>query len=157
MQHFFNEQTKTRIKTFVFDSAKNFHTRYKGFLIKYRQEVFLREIVKISTLGIITLIGFWFYLFFINIASTRGYFLKIAQDQLNSNRAKSDIIKLDSCSKSTSSTALYPYHHLNRSCYRNLNSKLENHLTLRRIQKRIIHWKQKRNDFFSTQLLCLNS
>jgi len=95
MQHFFNEQTKTRIKTFVFDSAKNFHTRYKGFLIKYRQEVFLREIVKISTLGIITLIGFWFYLFFINIASTRGYFLKIAQDQLNSNRAKSDIIKLE--------------------------------------------------------------
>lgn len=95
MQHFFNEQTKTRIKTFVFNSAKNFHTRYKGFLIKYRQEVFLREIVKISTLGIITLIGFWFYLFFINIASTRGYFLKIAQDQLNSNRAKSDIIKLE--------------------------------------------------------------
>ena len=95
MQNLINQQTQTKIKTFVFNSTKNFHLRFKGFLIKYRQEVFLREVVKISILATFTLIGFWFYLFFINIASTRGYFLKLAQDQLNSNRAKSDIIKLE--------------------------------------------------------------
>lgn len=94
MHPLLNDQPK-KIKTFVFNSAKNFHVRFKGFLIKYRQEVFFREVVKICSLSLITLIGFWFYLFFINIASTRGYFLKLAQDQLNSNRAKSDIIKLE--------------------------------------------------------------
>ena len=58
MQNLINQQTQTKIKTFVFNSTKNFHLRFKGFLIKYRQEVFLREIVKISILATFTLIGF---------------------------------------------------------------------------------------------------
>lgn len=95
MQHLINEQTKTKIKTFVFQSAQNFYKSYKGFLIIQRQQVFMRDCIKIWVLALGVVLCFWTYLYFINITSTRGYFLKLAQEQLNANNAKSDIIKLE--------------------------------------------------------------
>lgn len=35
------------------------------------------------------------YLYFINLASTKGYFMKVAQENLNSANAQSDIVKLE--------------------------------------------------------------
>lgn len=95
MQNFFNEQTKTQIKTFVYQSAQNFYKNYKGFLIHQRQQAFMRDCIKIGSLLIGVLITFGIHLYFLNITSTRGYFLKLAQEELNSNNAKSDIIKLE--------------------------------------------------------------
>lgn len=95
MQPFLNDQTQTKIKTFVSQSLKSFHKNYKGFLITYRQKIFMRDCIKIGIFWLLNLFFFGLYLYFINISSTKGYFLKLAQEQLNINNAKSDIIKLE--------------------------------------------------------------
>lgn len=35
------------------------------------------------------------YLYFINLSSTRGFFMKMAQEELNTANAQSDIVKLE--------------------------------------------------------------
>lgn len=95
MQHFIPEQTQKKIKTFTAQSLTAFHKTYKGWLIQYRNQESLWDTIKIGIGFSIFLLFFFTYLYFINIASTAGYFLKTAQEELKSTHAKSDIIKLE--------------------------------------------------------------
>lgn len=83
------------IKTFAYQSLSSFHKSYKSWLIKYRNKQELWDRIKIGLLwaGIFLFGGI--FLYYINLASTRGYFLKLANWELESTKAKNDIVKLE--------------------------------------------------------------
>lgn len=94
MQAFLSESTQHKIKTFANQSLKAFHKSYKGRLTTYREKQSLWDSIKIGLGGLLFFVFFFIYLYFINLSSTKGYFMKIAQEELNITTAKSDIIKL---------------------------------------------------------------
>jgi len=89
------EYIQTKIKTFAYQSFNNFHKSYKSWLTKYRERRDLRDMIKIGSL-FISASTFWLlFLYYINLASTEGYFMKLANYELNSSKEKSDIVKLE--------------------------------------------------------------
>lgn len=95
MPQFLDQTTQTKLKAFASQSFKAFHKSYKGWLTTYREKQLLRDTLKIGA-GAIAFFSLLFtYLYFINLASTKGYFMKIAQEELNAAYAKNDIIKLE--------------------------------------------------------------
>ena len=89
------EDTQHKIKTFAYQSYNNFHKSYKSWLTKYRERRDLWDVIKVG--GLLTAaLFFWFlFLYYINLASTEGYFMKLATYELNSSKEKSDIEKLE--------------------------------------------------------------
>lgn len=89
------DTAQQKLKTFAYQSLKSFHKSYKGWLTTYRNKQTLRDAIKIGILGSTALIFLLIYLYFINLASTKGYFMKVAQEELNTSNAQSDIVKLE--------------------------------------------------------------
>jgi hypothetical protein len=89
------ELTQHRIKTFAYQSFHNFNKSYKSRLIKYRERNDLRDYLKVWALAFSTVFFFLFFLYYINLASTRGYFLRVADYEQKNAKEKSDIVKLD--------------------------------------------------------------
>ena len=89
------QTTQHKIKTFAYQSIKSFHKSYKSWLTTYRNKQELWDRIKIGLLwaGIFLFGGI--FLYYINLASTRGYFLKLANRELESTKAKNDIVKLE--------------------------------------------------------------
>lgn len=94
MPNLLTQETQDKLRTFAKQSLKGFHKSYKGWLTTYREKQLLRDTLKIALGWIIFLSLLFTYLYFINLASTKGYFMKVAQEELNAAYAKSDIIKL---------------------------------------------------------------
>lgn len=89
------KDTQHKIKTFAYQSLNNFHKSYKSWLIKYRERNEFREMIKIWALCLASLICLFFFLYYINLASTEWYFMKLATYELNNTKEQSDIVKLD--------------------------------------------------------------
>ena len=86
------QTTQKRIKTFAYQSLQSFHKSYKWWLTTYRDKKDLWDIVKIGILSSVFLFFLMIYLYFINLSSTRGFFMKMAQEELNTANAQSDIV-----------------------------------------------------------------
>jgi len=89
------EDTQHKIKTFAYQSYSNFHKSYKSWLIKYRERRDLNDVIKVGGLLSLALFFWILFLYYINKASTEGYFMKLATYELNSSKEKSDIEKLE--------------------------------------------------------------
>ena len=89
------QTTQKRIKTFAYQSLQSFHKSYKWWLTTYRDKKDLWDIVKIGILSSVFFFFLMIYLYFINLSSTRGFFMKMAQEELNTANAQSDIVKLE--------------------------------------------------------------
>lgn len=83
------------IKTFAYQSLSSFHKSYKSWLTTYRNKKGLWDTVKISVLSLGVLFFGGLFLYYINLASTRGYFMKVETWKLENIKAKSDIVKLE--------------------------------------------------------------
>ncbi len=82
-------------ETFVNNTVQSFHKSYQGWLISYRKKQDMRNFIKIWILFLGLAFFALIFLIFINLASTRGYFLRLSTSQLNTSQAKSDIIRLE--------------------------------------------------------------
>ena len=89
------EHIQTKIKIFAYQTFSNFHKSYKSWLTKYRERKELWDLIKIGLL-FFSACTFWLlFLYYINLASTEWYFMKLANYELNSSKEKSDIVKLE--------------------------------------------------------------
>ncbi len=86
---------QNKIKTFAYQSLNSFHKSYQSWLTKYRNKNELWDRIKIVILSTGIFLFGGIFLYYINLASTRGYFLKLANRELESTKAKSDIVKLE--------------------------------------------------------------
>ncbi len=89
------EHIQTKIKKFAFQSFNNFHKSYKSWLTKYRERKELWDFIKIGLLFFAACTFWLLFLYYINLASTEWYFMKLANYELNSSKEKSDIVKLE--------------------------------------------------------------
>ncbi len=89
------QTTQHKIKTFAYQSLNSFHKSYKSWLTTYRNKKGLWDSVKIGVLSLGVLLFGGIFLYYINLASTRGYFMKIETRKLENIKAKSDIVKLE--------------------------------------------------------------
>ena len=89
------QTTQHKIKTFAYQSIKSFHKSYTSFLAKYRNREEMRDFIKIGTLFWLFLLFGGLFMYYINLASTRGYFMRLANQKLQATKAKSDIVKLE--------------------------------------------------------------
>lgn len=89
------EYIQTKIKIFAYQTFSNFHKSYKSRLTKYRERKELSDFIKISFLFFAACCFWLLFLYYINLASTEWYFMKLANYELNSSKEKSDIVKLE--------------------------------------------------------------
>lgn len=84
-----------KIKTFAYQSFKSFHKSYTSFLANYRNKEEMRDMVKIWSLFLLFLFFGGLFMYYINLASTRGYFMRLETQKLEASKAKNDIVKLE--------------------------------------------------------------
>jgi len=89
------EYIQTKIKKFAYQSFNNFHKSYKSWLTKYRERQELSDMIKICLLFGAACTFWLLFLYYINLASTEWYFMKLANYELNSSKEKNDIVKLE--------------------------------------------------------------
>lgn len=68
---------------------------YTWIISRYKRYDSIVELLKVSALGIFLLICAFFYLYFVNLSSTRGYFLKQANQNITAITFKYEILKTD--------------------------------------------------------------
>lgn len=95
MQELPLQTTQHKIKTFAYQSLKSFHKSYTSFLANYRNKEDMRDMIKIWSLFLLFLLFGGLFMYYINLASTRGYFMRLETQKLESNKAKNDIMKLE--------------------------------------------------------------
>ena len=78
---------------------------YTGIINKYKHYDNIVELFKVGALGFFLLLCAFFYLYFVNLSSTRGYFLKQADQNITAITFKYEILK----------TNLLAYKQLNRN------------------------------------------
>ncbi len=82
------------MKKFVF-IPKSILTGYTNYTQKKQfQGIPLIDIIKISTVTLVTVVALFYYLVFINLSSTKWYFLKQANRQLDLERFNYEILKI---------------------------------------------------------------
>jgi hypothetical protein len=81
------------MKTFAFVSNNSLKSAYTSILLKYRKQDAVWDIVKVSGLLLVFLLSGIFYLRYVSLASTRGYFLRQANQQLSAVSFKYEIFK----------------------------------------------------------------
>ena len=82
-----------RMKTFAFVSNKSFKSTYNSILLKYRKQDAILDILKVSILFLIFFVSAGFYLRYVSLASTRGYFLRQENQKLNAVSFQYEILK----------------------------------------------------------------
>jgi len=66
---------------------------YSWIVSKYKRYDSIVELFKVSALSVFLLICAFFYLYFVNLSSTRGYFLKQANQDMTAITFKYEILK----------------------------------------------------------------
>ena len=66
---------------------------YSWIVTKYRRYDTIVELFKVWSLSVFFLICLFFYLYFVNLSSTRGYFLKQANQDMTAISFKYEILK----------------------------------------------------------------
>ena len=86
---------------------------YTWIVTKYKRYDSIVELVKVSALWFFLLICWFFYLYYVNLSSTRGYFLKEANQDISAISFKYEILK----------TKLLDYKQQNRDAVQSTNFK----------------------------------
>ena len=81
------------MKTFAFVSNNSLKSAYTSILLKYRKQDAVWDIIKVSGLLLVFSLSGIFYLRYVSLASTRGYFLRQANQQLAAVSFKYEIFK----------------------------------------------------------------
>ena len=81
------------MKTFAFVSNNSLKSAYTSILLKYRKQDAVWDIVKVSGLLLVFLLSGIFYLRYVSLASTRGYFLRQENQNLSNVSFKYEILK----------------------------------------------------------------
>lgn len=103
------------MKTFAFIQKNPLSNVYGSFLHRYRKYDGVMEILKVSALFSGLVLCVFCYLYFINMASTRGYFLRQENLKLSAISFQSEIIK----------TKMLDYKQQNRDAINGSNFKRE--------------------------------
>ncbi len=83
------------MKKFAFISTNSLQQCYHFILNKQRKHKYFMDLLKIWALGLSILISGFFYLRFVSLASTEWYFLRQANNDLNSISFQHEIIKTE--------------------------------------------------------------
>lgn len=83
------------MQKFAFTSSTSIQKCYKFILNKQRAHKYFMDILKIGTLLGFILVSAFFYFRFVSLASTEGYFLRQANNELNSTTFKHEIVKTE--------------------------------------------------------------
>ena len=83
------------MKQFAFISTNSIQQCYNFLLNKQRTHKYFIDVVKISLLLWFVLLCWFFYLRFVSLASTEGYFLRKANNELSSIHFKHEIVKTE--------------------------------------------------------------
>ncbi|MFZ2151406.1 MAG: hypothetical protein WAZ12_01045 [Candidatus Absconditicoccaceae bacterium] len=81
------------MKLLAFTSKNAINQTYASLLNKYRTYQGIIDIIKIGGLALTLLFFMLIYLYFINKSSTQGYFLRQANNDLNTIKFKYEIVK----------------------------------------------------------------
>jgi hypothetical protein len=81
------------MKTFAFVSNNTLKSAYTSILLKYKRQDAIRDVAKILILVLVFLISAIFYLRYVSLSSTRGYFLRQENQNLNNVSFKYEILK----------------------------------------------------------------
>jgi hypothetical protein len=81
------------MKTFAFVSNNSLKTAYTSLLLKYRRQDTIWDVLKIIFLVLVFLVAAIFYLRYVSLSSTRGYFLRQENQNLNNVSFKYEILK----------------------------------------------------------------
>ena len=81
------------MKTFAFVSNTSLKTAYTSLLLKYRRQDTIWDVLKIIFLVLVFLVAAIFYLRYVSLSSTRGYFLRQENQNLNNVSFKYEILK----------------------------------------------------------------
>lgn len=81
------------MKTFAFVSNNSLKSTYNSILLKYKKHDAILDILKVSVLVFAFLLAGGFYLWYVSLASTRGYFLRQENQKLNTVSFKYEILK----------------------------------------------------------------
>lgn len=81
------------MKLLAFTSKNAINQTYASLLNKYRTYQWIIDIIKIGWLALILLFFMLIYLYFINKSSTQWYFLRQANNDLNTIKFKYEIVK----------------------------------------------------------------
>ncbi|MFA7298577.1 MAG: hypothetical protein WC010_02935 [Candidatus Absconditabacterales bacterium] len=80
------------MKTFAFIPGQ-VNKAYNGIVSRYKRYDNIVELFKVGALAFFLLVCTFFYLYFINLSSTRGYFLKQANQNMTTITFKYEILK----------------------------------------------------------------
>lgn len=89
------QNAQNKIKTFAYQSLNSFHKSYESWLTQYRNKQELWDNIKIWILSAGILLFGGIFMYYVNLASTKGYFLRLANWELESTKAQNDIVKLE--------------------------------------------------------------
>ena len=81
------------MKTFAFVSNNTLKSAYTSILLKYKRQDAIRDVAKILILVLVFLLSAIFYLRYVSLSSTRGYFLRQENQNLNNVSFKYEILK----------------------------------------------------------------
>jgi hypothetical protein len=83
------------MQKFAFISTNSIKQCYSFVLNKQRTHKYFMDVIKIGVLASWILMSGFFYLRYISLASTEGYFLRQANNELNSISFKYEIVKTE--------------------------------------------------------------
>lgn len=81
------------MKTFAFVSNNGIKWAYNSLLLKYKRQDTILDIAKIIFLVVVFLLAAIFYLRYVSLSSTRGYFLRQENQNLSNVSFKYEILK----------------------------------------------------------------
>jgi len=81
------------MKTFAFVSNNSLKSAYTSILLKYKRQDAIWDIAKILMLTLVFLTAAIFYLRYVSLSSTRGYFLRQENQNLSNVSFKYEILK----------------------------------------------------------------
>lgn len=103
------------MKVFSFMPTNSLKRAYNGLILRYRRYDTTVEFLKVGFLVAVLMLAGFVYLFYVNMASTRGYFLRQENQKLSAVSFDFEILK----------TKLLEYKLANREAIQSVNSRRE--------------------------------
>jgi len=80
------------MRTFAFIPGQ-VNRAYKGIISRHKEQGTFIELLKVSGLLVFLLVCWFFFLYYVNLASTRGYFLKKENQEMTAINFQHEILK----------------------------------------------------------------
>lgn len=103
------------MKVFSFVQTSSLKKAYSGLILKYKRYDSTIEFLKVGALVAVLVLAGFLYLYYVNLSSTRGYFLRQENQKLSTISFNFEILK----------TKLLDYKQINRETIQGTNGKRE--------------------------------